>query len=129
MNRYTYRWIVIALVMLQICCVGCSRDIDNGISVSSDSAINTVSIAEAKEAIEDRLPAKPYVFYVEFQREETIEKRDYYYFLVYTLSEEPIIGPDGPFYQQYTYAWIYVDSRTGDLYEMPPTGTGLIAWP
>lgn len=132
MGNTCYKRMTVLVAVLLIFCTGCAKDTSadpDDFSSGNTTATSVISVEEAKEKVIANLPEEPFPFYVRFEREEMIAQSNYYYFLVYTLSEEPIIGPDGPFYQQYTYAWIYVDSRTGDLYEMPPTGTDLIAWP
>ncbi len=121
----------VLVAVLLICCTGCAKgavsDTEQPSAVNTTAA-KTISVDEAEELIKANLPEEPYPLYLRFEREESIDQSNYYYFVVYTLSEEPITGPDGPFYQQFTYAWIYVDSETGDLYKMEPSGETLKPW-
>ena len=93
---------------------------------SPESAPLTVSDAET--VVKNNLPPEDYELYVEFQSKQTINDRLYYYFLVYSLGSEPLMGDQGSYYQQFTYAWAYVDALTGELYEMLVSGKGLRPW-
>jgi len=125
MYRLIRKQIVIHIVILLVLfCVGCSL---NTTPPSDTSAPTTISIEDAKNLISAQLPKKDYEFHIQFQREEIINNCDYYYFQVYTLSQEPLEGDMGSYNQQFTYAWIYVNSETGELYADNPDGS-LTPW-
>ncbi len=120
------KWVRLVCVFLCVLLIGgCAAPSPGGES-SPASALLTVSDAET--VVKNNLPQVGYELYVEFQSEQTIEDRAYYYFLVYSLGSEPLMGDQGSYYQQFTYAWAYVDALTGELYEMPASGEGLRPW-
>ena len=118
--------LLVVLLSLAICC-GCAFTSETPAN-SHFQGPEKISLEDAKAVVEQALPIRPYKYYTEFQTVDTIEGRQYYYFLVYTLSSEPIMGDQGPFYQQFTYVWAYVDVQTGELYEMQPEGFELVPW-
>ena len=130
MKSLFYRQIAAATIaaVLLICFIGCDKNAAPP-SPANTTAPQTISVDKAEELIKANLPEYPNPLYTRFEHKESIGQRNYYYFVLYTLSEEQLTGPQGPYYQQFTYAWIYVDSQTGDLYELDANGKDLKAWP
>ena len=112
------RVMIIGLLLAFSC--GCANNTSDfsTTSDSNDTITQTgISADDAKAAIESRLPEEPYDFVVELQGKDTENNREYYRFQIYTLGTEPLADEQGSFYQQFTYAWIYVDIQTGALYK------------
>ncbi len=120
------KWTRLICVFLCVLLVGgCAAPSPGG---ESHPQSVTLTVSDAETIVKNNLPQVGYELYVEFQSEQTIEDRAYYYFLVYSLGSEPLTGDQGSYYQQFTYAWAYVDALTGELYKMPSSGQGLLPW-
>lgn len=85
-----------------------------------------ISVSQAQAIIESRLPKPSKKYYFEDCGVEEVEGRDYYRFRVYTRGTQPI-DDDGT-YMYFTYAWAYVDTQTGTLYEYDIGKMKLIPW-
>ena len=58
--------------------------------------------------------------------------RECYYIHVYSLSEELLDGDQGPYRLMFTYAWLYVDVQTREVFKDAPSiddPEPLVPWP
>ena len=112
------RVIIIGLLLLFCCSYKNNISDSSTTSTSNHTVTHTrLSADDAKTVIESRLPENPHDFFVELQGKVTENDCEYYRFQIYTLGTEQLLGEQGPYYQQFTYAWIYVDLETGELYK------------
>ena len=125
---------LIKVFSVLICCIllyGCANNTSDFSTITNSNHTVTqtgMSAEDAKAAIESRLPEKPYDFFVELQGKITENDCEYYRFQIYTLGAEQFIGEQGPYYQQFTYGWIYVDLQTGELYKRNTENQRLVAY-
>ena len=97
---------------------------------------------EAVAIVKGKLPPeKASYMHVDCEDEEPIvfdedrasfSGKECYYIHVYSLSEELLDGDQGPYRQMFTYAWLYVDVQTGEVFQDAPSiddPEPLVPWP
>ena len=103
MKKYVYL-IVIAMLLFTSC-----TQPDKSQPLSSSEALSIVE--ESVKASEDEL-------FCEYNGKQMIADSEYHRIRVYTKSTEWLYDIDGtPYKQGFTYAWLYVDIHTGEIYQ------------
>lgn len=87
---------------------------------------------EAVAIVKGKLPAEKAYLYVDHEGKDTFLGKEYYRIHVYSLSEELLDGDQGPYRQMFTYAWLYVDIQTGEVFQDAPRWDDpvpIVPWP
>lgn len=78
-----------------------------------------LSASEALSIVEERVKdCEDKLLYCDYEGLHTIADRECHRIHVYTLSTKWLYDIDGkPYQQMFTYAWLYVDIYTGEIYQ------------
>ena len=90
-----------------------------------------LSASEALSIVEERVKDCEDKLYCDYEGLLTIADSEYHRIHVYTLSSKWLYDIDGkPYKQMFTYAWLYVDIYTGEIYQEESGKIDvLVPWP
>ena len=100
-------------------------------SCSHSNASQPLTADEALSIVQERVKDCEDELFCEYNGKQSVANDEYHRIRVYTISTKEMYDADGsPYKQSFTYAWLYVDVYTGEIYQEQSGKIGvLVPWP